>query len=374
MTSMGSESCALEPISPKCEMCLPFGEEGGGGDQGVENEQEPSDEAIKPFRRKAPSTPTRQEFLDHQIAHLPWRNWCSVCVRGNGKSHGHRIQQEDERGLPTIHVDYWTMRDHEGAAKVTVMSLKDDSTKSHAAHAVSKKGHTGSDATDQLTRDIDEVFGHLGNEIIIKSDQEHSMVEVLKEVRKTRQSKTILEHSPVAEHEANGTAERAVQQHEGTTRVMKLAFEERLKCDIPSVHPICTWLVHHAANSLNKFLIGKDGRTAYERSKKKTYKGELLEFGSCVYCLIPGDPQGGSMEPRWAEGVWLGKAGKDDAHIVCYQDGTITKTKDVRFCFEPWNKECLEWVKGTTWNPNPKPEEIEQNPKVIPHDGTPDPP
>ena len=163
------------------------------------------------------------------------------------------------------------MRDCEGAAKITVMSLKDDTTKSHVAHAVNKKGRAGSDATDQLTRDIDEVSGHVGHEIIIKSDQEHSMAEVLKEVRKTRRSKTILEHSPVAEHEANGTAERAVQQHEGTTRVMKLAFEERLKCDIPPVHPICTWLVHHAANSLNTFLIGKDGRTAYERSKKKTY-------------------------------------------------------------------------------------------------------
>ena len=153
---------------------------------------------------------------------------------------------------------------------------------------------------------------------------------------------------------------------------MQLACEGRLKCDIPSVHPICTWLVHHAATPLNHFLIGKDGRTAYERSKKKTYKVELLEFVSCVYFLIPIEPQGGSMGPRWAEGVWLWKAGKGDAHIVCSKDGAIAKTKDVRICLEPWNKTCLDWVRGTTQNPNPKPEDIEQNPEGVPHDGTPD--
>ena len=40
-----------------------------------------------------------------------------------------------------------------------------------------------------------------------------------------------------------------------------------------------TWLVEHCADLLNKYSVGKDGRTAYERIKSKRYGGEMIEFG-----------------------------------------------------------------------------------------------
>ena len=47
------------------------------------------------------------------------------------------------------------------------------------------------------------------------------------------------------------------------------------------------WMVEHVADILNKFKVGHDGRTAYERLKGKKYKGEVLEFASCVLHRVP---------------------------------------------------------------------------------------
>ena len=78
---------------------------------------------------------------------------------------------------------------------------------------------------------------------------------------------------------------------------MKLGLEDKIKCKIPVTHPVITWLVPHAADLLTKFVVGKDGRTGYERIKGKKYIGELLEFGCCVHCRIPVDAaEGGEYE------------------------------------------------------------------------------
>ena len=37
-----------------------------------------------------PRRPTQKEVEDHERTHLPYRNWCSVCVRAKGKDADHR--------------------------------------------------------------------------------------------------------------------------------------------------------------------------------------------------------------------------------------------------------------------------------------------
>ena len=45
------------------------------------------------------------------------------------------------------------------------------------------------------------------------------------------------------------------------------------------------WLVEHSADTLNKGLVGADGRTAYERVRGRTYHGQLYEFGQVIWAL-----------------------------------------------------------------------------------------
>ena len=58
-----------------------------------------------------PRRPTQKEVEDHERTHLPYRNWCSVCVRAKGKDADHRRDVGKERGLSEYSFDYvfpWT--------------------------------------------------------------------------------------------------------------------------------------------------------------------------------------------------------------------------------------------------------------------------
>ena len=78
---------------------------------------------------------------------------------------------------------------------------------------------------------------------------------------------------------ATGIAERAVQTVERQVRAMLLALESRPDAKISVTHNVITWLVAHAADILNKFSVGIDGRTAYERIKGKSTMMRWLSSG-----------------------------------------------------------------------------------------------
>ena len=68
-------------------------------------------------------------------------------------------------------------------------------------------------------------------------------------------------------------------------RVMKIAIEGYTMCEIPLGHPIIPWLVEAAAWTLNRFEIGKDGKTSYQRLKGKPFETPVAEFEEKVTYL-----------------------------------------------------------------------------------------
>jgi hypothetical protein len=97
----------------------------------------------------------------------------------------------------------------------------------------------------------------------------------------------------VGDSNANGVAERAVQSVEEMVRVLKLALEGRVKSKVSVTHKVFPWLVEHAADILTKFVVGRDGRTAFERARGHKYTGEMLEFGTPIMHRAAGKTQGG---------------------------------------------------------------------------------
>ena len=65
----------------------------------------------------------------------------------------------------------------------------------------------------------------------------------------------------------------------GQQRVTKLALEARWEADVPDNHPIMPWMADYSAVLVNRFEVGRDGRTAYERLKGKRARMKGLEFG-----------------------------------------------------------------------------------------------
>ena len=153
--------------------------------------------------------PTEQELEEHNATHLPHRSWCPVCTKARGKEDAHKkAQVKGEK--PIVSMDYKTFGENPGEDdKMTMVVMKDEMTGCVAAHVCQTKGATDQWIVDRLCDDI-ELFGH--TEVILESDGEPSMVQVQGAIREKRAHGTICQNSPAYNPQANGAAERAVQE------------------------------------------------------------------------------------------------------------------------------------------------------------------
>ena len=95
-------------------------------------------------------------------------------------------------------------------------------------------------AADAIVEDIDMMGS---KKIVLKTDQEPAILDLAKEVRNKRDLETVPENSPVGDSQANGLAEKGVQEIAGQIRVLKLGLEANYQCTIPVRHPIMPWLI-----------------------------------------------------------------------------------------------------------------------------------
>jgi len=67
-----------------------------------------------------PRRPTEHEVEEHNFTHLPYRNWCPVCIQAKGKDLDHRKSLEEERGLAEYSFDYCFPGDERGN-RITIL-------------------------------------------------------------------------------------------------------------------------------------------------------------------------------------------------------------------------------------------------------------
>jgi hypothetical protein len=81
---------------------------------------------------------------------------------------------------------------------------------------------------------------------------------------------------------------------------------------------------------LNRFEVGRDGRSAYERSKGKPTKMLGIEFGEAVHWKRK--PVGGALAKLtclWEDGVYIGIRSRSGEIVVADPRG-IWKTRSVQ--------------------------------------------
>ena len=125
-------------------------------------------------------------------------------------------------------------------------------------------------------------------DIIIKADQEPAVVALLEKVARSRVEKgnvgrTMIEHSNKYCSKSNGIVERAIRSVEEQMRTMRSALEARLGVKWDCDHAVWAWMAEYASYLLNRFEVGHDGKTSYERCKGKRAKVLGLEFGESVW-------------------------------------------------------------------------------------------
>ena len=250
-----------------------------GGGQGRdatdkgEEELEIEEEAANPKVARKPTAPTKAMVLAHEVHHADYREWCKHCRAGKGISHQHRIS-EREGQLAEFSIDYAFMTNGgqvDYACQISEENMPgmcpvvvgyDHKSRGIWALAVDGKGATES-AVKWVDKKVNE-SGNRGTKVVIRSDQEESIVALKKAVAIKRCAETVLIESPVRDSQANGSAERAVRTWAAQVRTLRHHLEYRIRTKMSKDSALMTWLVSWAADVLYRYRIQSFGRTSYD--------------------------------------------------------------------------------------------------------------
>ena len=272
-----------------------------GGPDG-DNPLEASEEARQQAKARDPSAPTKAQWEEHQSTHLPFRSWCPHCVAGRLDNPPHRRLPERESTVPEVHLDYAFCRRQDEDKVVPLRVIKHRQSRAVRCWVVPQKGAldvVAAEVAEQGLRD----FGITGA-VILKSDNEEAINALRRRVMALHPGAT-LEQTPAAyEHESNGVIENGNQGR------------------IPCSHPVFSWLTEYTGDVLSKHLVGKDGKTPYERLFGKPVHEEALEFAELLWWRPPRTAgYNVLMEPRWRSGIWLGRKWGSTIHVVFDTEG-----------------------------------------------------
>ena len=173
-------------------------------------------------------------------------------------------------------------------------------------------------------------MGHHGK-IVVKTDQESAIIDLLRTVAKGRgEARTVFETAARSDSKGNGEAEKAVQSIEEMLRTLMVDLEERCGEPLSVTEPFFEWLIEHACDLLNKYHVRKGNKTAWESIKKGPYTGDVYQFGAPVMHRLSGPVQGGVVHERWHDGVYLGTQFSSGEHIVAMPDGKVVRARAVQ--------------------------------------------
>ena len=241
--------------------------------------EEAVEEATAAKTARDPQAPSKAEWLAHQATHLPYRSWCQECVAGRRDNPGHRRVPAEERLVPEVMLDYAFVRTDDERETLTILVVKDRESRAIRASVMTMKGACNEEAGEKAAEAI-QGFGHRGK-LLIKVDNEPALKSLRDEVILKLDQGVICVAPPAGESQSNGAVENGVKLFKGVLSVHLMALEKKLGgVTIPSAHPIMTWLVEYVSDILTKYMIGADGKTAYQRLFGKKTHEEELELGN----------------------------------------------------------------------------------------------
>ena len=119
----------------------------GGGEEHPDADPEAvaegGGEAAQPRRVATVQQPTREEIEEHRKFHMPYRNWCCICVQSRGKNLPHRAIDRSNDGTPIVDLDFFFPGTPEEGT-IPAVAARDSISKSLLGHVVPSKGETSS--------------------------------------------------------------------------------------------------------------------------------------------------------------------------------------------------------------------------------------
>ena len=171
-----------------------------------------SDEAKNARILRTPEPPTDAVRMAHNATHVPFRDWCPICVESRGRRSSHRrvVVNKTADTLPKFRTDYMFIRtDAECKTQPCITFVETRSGVVISFMCARKGGYE--DLTKEILRHF-EAYGFL-NPIIIQCDKEMSIINVCRKVARERNARTVLRFAP-----KNKSSEQRVCRNNTRTR------------------------------------------------------------------------------------------------------------------------------------------------------------
>lgn len=171
---------------------------------------EVSEAPKKTKSKKIPDTVTRQEFNEHMLTHLPFRDWCDHCVAGKSREDAHHLRAPGhEHEVCRVSLDYcFFSRMLKGEKEPqSQMEVKEPQTDAEGALAVlvvfdHKSGATFASVVNKgvdphAVHVVTEALKFLGRtKVVLMSDGEHSITPLAEAASKAWGKDAALQVSP----------------------------------------------------------------------------------------------------------------------------------------------------------------------------------
>ena len=319
----------------------------------------------------SPVKPSAEAVALHYTTHLPYRNWCPVCVRAKAIEDAHKRganepDEEDEGGVPEVAIDYNALDEfldvvEEANSKLKTLVLKDDPSGSMFQHKIDVKGAGDEWLMKRICKDLEELGRR---DTILKSDGEPAIVAVQSKIQSMRSGRTFPKNPPAYNPEANGPIEKAVRDVTAHSRALKLGLESRLQKQLPDGAKIIEWILELAPFLLSKYSVGHDGMTSHERLLGTKWRRPCLEIGEVVFAKLVGrkrkkgkkDKQRKKLAEQAVEAVWVGQMARTGEHIVAQPNGgDAFRCRTVRRVpkEDRWNWDKIMSIEATPRKPSP---------------------
>ena len=133
--------------------------------------------------------------------------------------------------------------------------------------------------------------------MVFRCDNEPSILALLRAVKLAWTGDVVHETSAEGDPQSNGAAEISVHVVKGHVRSIKLAVVSSSGVEMPADHDLLRWLVPYAAAMHRRFVVGRDGKTAYERNVGRRavppWHSSVSEYGGCLCSLQPSSGSSG---------------------------------------------------------------------------------
>ena len=260
---------------------------------------------------RTPEPPTDAARMAHNATHVPFRDWCPICV-------ARVVVNKTGDILPKFQTDYMFIRTVAESKTQQCITFVETRSGVVISFMCARKG-AHEDLTKEILRHF-EAYGFL-NPVIIQCDKEMSIIDVCRKVARERNARIVLPFAPKTSHQSNGFVEAVHGHIEGLARCNQTQIETNMACNFPQFH-----LPFHL-QFVTLDLFSRDSQCDPTAEPHSNICLELICItfvfvGESVFALIPDhEVRAAKLTNRWISGCWWGRDASSDEHLVGTKHG-----------------------------------------------------